>query len=541
MSRRLLLAALLTAAAPPADAARVLCYKTTSLMWDAAAGRAAPVSPEILERLHGAFRLWQRASAGALRLEYAGFSAPAIDGVGQLPSDGCVHAVLHGERSFHGELAHGNFNGSIPDGYKRGYFFVSRSPAALDAATLIHEIGHTLGLPHAAVPSSVMFSGPRPGGRGAPSALPDQDAADLRARWAPGSPGLYTVSGVIESGREHPMASVFAQNLEGGPSYSARSDPMGRFTVALLRPGRYRLAAKPIGFSRDLNPEALGGMRDSWYVSAGVSVPEPGQAAALALSDSARSIAGLRFKTLDLAPPAGTAAPSAPFPAPILGPRTGGGRPPLLRLSFDHGFDDEGPHRLKGAAKGDEVRLVPGVRGSALFVGGTQDWLDLALTTAAAFAFDRGFTLELWYRRDDWTNPYRGGSGWQTMASLAVDATLALTAPGCPMHKPWALEGSVSGKETGDMSRVYSAHGQPPRKWTHAALVFDPVEGSSTLYLDGRLIDRDKGAPVPRFKHRNLRLGTWHKANQAYRGELDEVDVYDFPRSAEEIAGAAAR
>lgn len=527
---RLLLLALLLAAAP-ARAARTVCYKTTARMWDAASGGSAPTSPEMLRRLHAAFKLWERASGGALRLQYKGFVAASVDGEAQLPEDGCVHAVLYGEKNFHGELAHGGFRGTIPDGYKRGHFFASREPSALDSATLVHEIGHALGLPHAATDGSVMFSGPRPGGRDAPAELSEQDQADIRLKW--GGPGVYSISGVLETGREYPMASLFAVSLKDGFSYSARSDHMGRFTIAMLEPGDYKLVAKPIGFARDLNAEALGGMRDSWFVAGGVSAADPREAAVLTVSRGEPVISGLSVKTLDEAPSPRRSAARADHAAPVLPPRGDTDRPPVVRLSFDQAMADEGPLRLKASPHGDELTLVPGVRGMALMVGGSEDWLDFALP--AALKLEGGFTLELWFRRGGWTNPYRNGAGWQTLAALTSDVSLSLTAPGCPLHKPWAVHGAMG------RSNVLSAPGQPAGKWTHAALAYDPAEKSMTLYLDGEQVDQAKGVAPPGFKYRNLRLGTWHKNNQAFRGEIDEVEVYDYPRAAEEIAAAAGR
>jgi hypothetical protein len=60
------------------------------------------------------------------------------------------------------------------------------------------------------------------------------------------------------------------------------------------------------------------------------------------------------------------------------------------------------------------------------------------------------------------------------------------------------------------------------------------------MYLDGVLVDRARGAPAPDMTLRRLRLGTWHEANQAYRGEIDEVEVFDYPRTDAAIAAAAA-
>ena len=411
--------------------------------------------------------------------------------------------------------------------------------------TLTHEIGHTLGLPHAATPRSIMFSGPRAVGDN-PTALGEQDAADLRAKWSPGSPGLYTIEGVIKSGREHPMASVFAVPAHGGREYSVRTDHQGRFSLALLSPGEYRLVAKPIGFAHDLNADARGGFHDSWFVSDGVSVPEPERATVLTLSGVKPAIRGVRLKTLDEAPivPRASLPPTADAVFQRAArPTVGGGASPVLRLSFDESFNDEGPLRLQAKASGDEVRLVPGMSGRALFVGGTEDWIDLPLSNAPSF--DQGFTLELWFRRADWTNPYRGGSGWQTLAALTTDASLSITAPGCPLHKPWALHGTVSrrNKEAGEneSANALSRPGSvPAERWIHAALVHDPGEASLSLYLDGMLADRAKGAPPPDMTWRQLRLGTWYKANQAFRGEIDEVEVYDYPRMGAAIAAAAA-
>jgi hypothetical protein len=648
------LMALFFASADPAAAAASLCYKVTSKMWDASSGKAVTTSPEVLGRIRRAFRLWEMASGDALKFRDGGFSAPGYDGLSQIPYDGCVHAVLYGERNFHGELGHGGFNGTIPGEYKRGYFFINRTDRALDGSTLTHEIGHALGLGHSATPASVMLSGVREWGREAPRRLSEQDCADLRALWAPGLPGLYSISGTINTSRRYPIAFVFAVNARNGRTYSTRADPMGRFSIAMMEPGEYHIAAKAAEVSMDLLPAATAGISAGWYVSDDVSDELAHRAAVLKVSKAGPAIRGLRLKTIDkispfpltravvrgggslsslkpgdeavlefpeavgavslepygsrpdysfqpvprpggrgidfklkispgaepgerlavardrdgrtviglvginivpkgglrvdeasAAPAAGTAAEQNGLAAaPPARTRSRAAAGVTLLLTFNSGFDDEGPYRFRAVPNGNQVRLVPGRRGQALFIGGTEDWLDIPMGNPVSLA--GGLTLELWVKRDDWMNPYKGGSGWQTIAALGTEFSLAITAPGCPLHKPWALEGSASRyradvKET-ESSRVLSAPGSvAAKRWTHAALVYDQAQGTLSLYQNGKLLDIARGVPPMDFGRGRLRLGTWHKANQAFRGEIDDVVIYNYPRLPADIAADAAR
>ncbi len=57
--------------------------------------------------------------------------------------------------------------------------------------------------------------------------------------------------------------------------------------------------------------------------------------------------------------------------------------------------------------------------------------------------------------------------------------------------------------------------------------------------MDGDEMDRAYGVPPPSFMRRNIRMGTWFEANQAFRGYLDELKIYDYPRSAEAIRASA--
>lgn len=213
-----------------------------------------------------------------------------------------------------------------------------------------------------------------------------------------------------------------------------------------------------------------------------------------------------------------------------------GPREPLVRLAFDGTLDDSGPHAARGTARGDEIAFHPGVVGQALHVGGTRDWVDYELP--AGLDLSGSVSLELWLRRDDWINPYRGGSGVQTVV-VAGHLTFDLDVV-------WAAEAGryrlrPRGR-VGDITVRARTVDVPAHAWTHVALVYDQPWHAARLYLDGRRVAR-AGVHLtpPLVRQQMLRIGTWHEANQAFRGEVDELRVYGYALGEDEIRASAAR
>lgn len=216
-------------------------------------------------------------------------------------------------------------------------------------------------------------------------------------------------------------------------------------------------------------------------------------------------------------------------------------KPPALYLPFDRSLADRGSNRFAVAAQGDGIALATGgVFGGSVFIAGSGDWIDVAVDKH--LSLQKGATLAFWFQRDDWENPYKGGSGWQTLANID-GMTLNVTAPGCPSHKPWTLEGTISrfaGELNGDTSRaiVRSEAGMiSPRTWFHVALTYNPGLSNAILYVNGEQVDVASNAPLPRAEFVNpFRVGTWYKSNQAFRGWVDEVKIYDYPLGPAEVA-----
>lgn len=213
-------------------------------------------------------------------------------------------------------------------------------------------------------------------------------------------------------------------------------------------------------------------------------------------------------------------------------------RPPVISLPFDGSLEDAGPFTFSPTAFGDEVTFGSGVKGQSVFVGGSGDWINVSLDRRIDIT--KGATLELWVKRDDWVNPYRGGSGAQTVATLGVMG-IDIAAMGYPQ---WGITGYVEqwdGKtqEASALTlvRLRSAAGViRPHEWNHVALVYDANSAVTRLYLNGHRVDEgDISMPIQRHSP-SLRLGVWSTpANQAYRGYIDELKLYDYPRTADQI------
>lgn len=605
-------------------------YIVTSKMWDAEQKKAVRTSKQVLDDIHYAFNLWEQASDETLQFSFGGFGKEGYDGYNQIPYDGDIYVVLNGRYKDHGEMANARFSGSIPGDYKKGVIFVAKKPGTTHRNILAHEIGHVLGLGHAASSASIMFSGMWANNGAMYQQVSEQDALDLRHLWEPDSKKIFTMSGTIETKHSHKMALVFAVNAKNGHTYSARSDLKGKFKVVIGEPGYYKLAAKSVEVSDDLKilkREGYIPQSASWYVEHGVSTDDPDKAwrilvfrdrahtegAVMKLIDRSapfrltKSFAASENGGLDYLRPGDDVMLSFPEVSNFLSIDAFGSEPDyefttvpvnyrssyqarlkikndaipgerlvvvrdangrshiglvgihitqqqprrfiagektlIADLNFDSDMNDHGPFGMKAEMHGDEVSLVRGIKGQGLFIGGTEDWLDIPLPDE--LLLESGFTSEFWFKREDWENPYKGGSGFQTLAAVTSSFSQDLTAKGCALTDPWALVASVSHtNRKHNESETVRAYTKPdtvkPGKWYHAASVYNPYEQSLTLYINGKVVETGWAVPAPRFSYRNLRLGTWYKANQAFRGTFDEFRLYNYPKTAEDIRQAAS-
>lgn len=226
--------------------------------------------------------------------------------------------------------------------------------------------------------------------------------------------------------------------------------------------------------------------------------------------------------------------------------------PPVIALTFDDRFPTG---NYVARPVGRELIAKPGRKGTALFIGGNGDWIDI--DAPPGFDTSHGLTLELWMRRENWVNPYGKGGRIQQVAAVdleldykgrsevrqvafGLDVTLPRERVGAPLPDHYFFRPQARAGE----ARVAPSSGMsiPAQRWTHVAVVYDRfLFDRLRLYVDGRQVAR--GMPwgsAPGFAMiRGIRIGTAAERNGAYRGMVDEVKVYARPLSEEEIAAEA--
>lgn len=212
------------------------------------------------------------------------------------------------------------------------------------------------------------------------------------------------------------------------------------------------------------------------------------------------------------------------------------GSPPVIWLSFEGDLANRGTAALDLHTEGDEVSFAEGVDGQAVFIGGSEDWIEGPVPEGLDLG--RGGTLELWVMRDDWVNPYGGGSGGQTFATIdALILDISVLSGRDPDRNRLRGTAQSPGFET---HQATSERSLPALEWTHLAVVYDGAAGDAILYVDGEEAARQPGVPQLTTSYPNpFKIGTWYQQNQAFRGWIDEVRVFDYARSAAQIAESA--
>lgn len=231
--------------------------------------------------------------------------------------------------------------------------------------------------------------------------------------------------------------------------------------------------------------------------------------------------------------------------------KAGQTNPRIMHLSFDGDVDAQGANGTEIEAQGFTKmafaagKFLDGVQGKSylpnepIYYRVPNDWP----------LQGRG-TISLWLKAEDWTTPER------TAFNKEKDYTRTMTpfsiGSGASKYSPWGITFEVDKKNLRDVQLRYQLGGYEekldatpwlkPNQWFNLAITWQPIEGKPQFslcrsYLNGKLLS-ERQFDKPNAVGTKIYIGVPDNGGQPWRGEMDELSVYNQALSPEQIAAS---
>jgi hypothetical protein len=202
----------------------------------------------------------------------------------------------------------------------------------------------------------------------------------------------------------------------------------------------------------------------------------------------------------------------------------------VVQIAFENNLENLGEAALDEAVIRHGATFRKGAAGRALFTRGNGGSVELTAPqpmvfsgSAAAIAFD--------FNREDWANPYEHGRGTQTIAVVSGRTAdriehIAFNASPTPSGNLYVrftdADGAKHSLAGGEGSASVGA-------WRNVRLNIDRARRRTELFVNGDMVDAVDASPVLiDYGVSSVKLGTWYKKNQAYRGHVDNFVIVDL-------------
>ena len=197
-----------------------------------------------------------------------------------------------------------------------------------------------------------------------------------------------------------------------------------------------------------------------------------------------------------------------------------------VQLSFESTLDNTGYAALTAAAHDGEAHFKRSQTGKALFALGDGSWIEYK--AANKIAIDGVSIISFDFKAADWDNPYQKGGVTRTVAVISGRSPERIQHVSFNISKGKEPRFEVSFDDA-DRER-HRLSTKPDRtllkKWRSVELKVDRKARETQLFLDGVLAASVNTTPAALENGVDtLKFGTWHKKNQAYRGQVDNFVI----------------
>ncbi len=199
-----------------------------------------------------------------------------------------------------------------------------------------------------------------------------------------------------------------------------------------------------------------------------------------------------------------------------------------VQLTFEENLKNIGSGDIDGQIHEGKLQFAKSLTGQSYFALGDGGWLEFR--AAAKPEFSDVVEISFDFKPENWDNPYRQGSAVKTMAVVSGRSNEKIRHVAFSISSGNQPSVSVSIENlAGHKARLNSEAGSISWSWHSVMLRVDRKTQQSSLYLDGEMISSTDIVPaVIEQGFDRIKLGTWYKKNQAYRGLIDNFIVRDL-------------
>ncbi len=201
----------------------------------------------------------------------------------------------------------------------------------------------------------------------------------------------------------------------------------------------------------------------------------------------------------------------------------------VIRLPFEKSLDNLGPIAVEGQVHEGEAEYSRGKNGFALHTAGDGSWVEV--NPKSKLSVGDWMDVSFKFHREDWVNPYKGGSGVQTIATVSGKNEKRINHLTIGFYPRNSMALAISFKDDDNKNhRMRTENSAVTLDWHEVRLVVDGKAGETKLYFDGRLADTESAVPaVLKNGVDRIKFGTWFKKNQAFRGKIDDFTIRTKP------------